>query len=53
MNPSLQMNVGVSFDDMSPSLSWGSQEISEKIQDVEKNEYRVVCVDQSHIELSI
>lgn len=52
MNPTLQVNVGVSFDDMSPSFSWLSISL-EQNQDSEKNEYRSVCVDQSHIELSI
>ncbi len=51
MNPSLQVNVGVSFDDMSPSFSWASY--PEPNQESEKNEYRSVCVDQSHIELSV
>lgn len=51
MNPSLQVNVGVSFDDMSPSFSWLSS--PEKNQEREENEYSAVCVDQSHFELSV
>lgn len=53
MNPLLQIKVGVSFDDMTPSVSWNNHSASEINQESECNESRTLCVVESHIELSI
>jgi hypothetical protein len=53
MNPLLQIKVGVSFDDMTPSVSWNNHTSAEPNQDSENNEHRTLCVIESHIELSV
>jgi hypothetical protein len=53
MNPLLQIKVGVSFDDMTPSVSWNNHTSAEPNQDSENNEHRALCVIESHIELSV
>jgi len=53
MNPLLQVKVGVSFDDMTPSVSWNNHASSEENQESGKNESLSICVVESHIELSV